>query len=164
MADGSMPGTRQRFHHYESGEAIEGLPAVHPCPFCRRIEFGGIVTVKSDPPTYHVQCDHCGADGPCGGSPADAAQAWNAANDDRWLDRALDRQLQHLFAAEAIVKATAEAVRLRYGIDWPLNVPDYPRALGSAATMIACAYDSLEMMSLRSIAEKLEAEDTDDET
>lgn len=77
-------GEAPAFHEHETGKVIEGLPKPGPCPFCHRIEFGGIVSVptegdKGEVFTYHVQCDHCGAEGPCWPSQLAAAMNWNAA-------------------------------------------------------------------------------------
>lgn len=74
----------------------------------------------------------------------------------RDLDAALYQQQTPLFTAEAIVESIAEALRTRFGHDWPEGIPDYPRALKQAASLIRSAYENLEVMSLEHIAKSLE--------
>jgi Lar family restriction alleviation protein len=73
---------RERFHEHCFGTPIPGLPDPKPCPFCGRVEFGGIVQVGEEgdeygAPIFHVSCDNCGCDGPLAMSQAEAAALWN---------------------------------------------------------------------------------------
>ena len=72
----------QRFHRQSSGRSIGNMPDPLPCPFCQKIEVGGILTNPGSIPdetTYHVTCGHCGAQGPAAGSLLEAVTRWNAA-------------------------------------------------------------------------------------
>lgn len=94
MPDGSTPAvagnTEPKFNDHTTGKHIPGMPEPNPCPFCKKIEFAGIVEVsattkptrelaRGDTATYHVQCDQCGAEGPSASSQLEAAELWNAA-------------------------------------------------------------------------------------
>ena len=71
-----------RFPHHSREQSSGNMPAPLPCPFCQKIEVGGIVTnpgTISDETTYHVTCGHCGAQGPAAGSLLEAVTRWNAA-------------------------------------------------------------------------------------
>jgi hypothetical protein len=51
-----------------------------PCPFCARRDHLIIIeglSLLDAPPTYHVTCDSCGADGPQARSRRAAAALWN---------------------------------------------------------------------------------------
>ena len=63
------------------GNAVEGAPEPALCPFCGSGADQLIVerwSEQDDPdPAYHVECLKCGANGPQGASPLEAAQGWN---------------------------------------------------------------------------------------
>jgi len=62
------------FTYQHSGEAIPGLPAPKPCPFCGESR---AVTIDWHGIGFHGDCDQCGAEGPLGRTPLEAAQLWN---------------------------------------------------------------------------------------
>lgn len=64
------------------------------------------------------------------------------------MDDALDAEKLKLYTAEAIVGSIIDALRTRFGSDWPRDVPDYPRALRQATAMIRDAYENLEAATL----------------
>lgn len=64
------------------------------------------------------------------------------------MDRALSEQSSKLFTAEALVETVIEALYQRYGRDWQIGVPDYPRVLRQAARLINDAYCNLEVTTL----------------
>jgi hypothetical protein len=58
-----------------SAVAIEGQDvALIPCPYCMRL---GTVMLRPCDERYVVKCRGCGALGPPGDSPAEAAENWN---------------------------------------------------------------------------------------
>jgi transcription elongation factor Elf1 len=63
-----------RFAYMHSGEWIPGLPDPASCPFCGHVKD---VTIEWRGYGYYANCDHCGADGPPGTSPLEAARNWN---------------------------------------------------------------------------------------
>ena len=63
-----------RFTYKHSGEVIPGLPTPAPCPFCGEAKD---VTVEWHGAFYHGDCDNCGAEGPWGTTPLEAAKYWN---------------------------------------------------------------------------------------
>lgn len=66
--------------HDRKGRIILGTPEPAACPFCNRPEhviIVGSLGVVDEPPTYHVTCEQCGADGPPAGSRRAAAVLWN---------------------------------------------------------------------------------------
>lgn len=69
------------------------------------------------------------------------------------LDRELGEQSRKLFTAEAMVASVAEALQVRFGHDWPGDVPDYRRVLHEAAQHIRGAYENLEVLALEHNAE-----------
>jgi hypothetical protein len=64
-----------RFTHKHSGVAISGLPAPCACPFCGRLEH---VTIDWAGAGYRGDCYRCGAAGPFGATPLEAARQWNS--------------------------------------------------------------------------------------
>lgn len=147
---------RHGFHEHETGAPIAGFPAARPCPFCKDgDDWIGIVTLPEETDiecaaSYYVQCDGCHAEGPPCDSKLEAALRWNAASDCSNASRddlraALYEQQQKLFSADAIIESITEALYTRFGRDWPIGVPDYPRALQQAASLIKSAYENLEL-------------------
>jgi hypothetical protein len=64
------------------------------------------------------------------------------------LDAGLYTQAEKLFVAESIIETIEEALTLRFGRDWQLDVPDYRRPLRQAAALIRDAYGNLEVVAL----------------
>lgn len=64
------------------------------------------------------------------------------------LDDELYGQAEKLFVAESIIETIEEALTLRFGHDWQLDVPDYRRPLRQAAKLIRDAYGNLEVIAL----------------
>ncbi len=63
-----------RFTYKHSGQVIPDLPPPQPCPFCGQTKN---VTIEWEGQGFHGDCDHCGAEGPWGTTPLEAAQHWN---------------------------------------------------------------------------------------
>lgn len=68
--------TWDRFTYKHNGASVPGLPLPAPCPFCGRTD--GVTIVCGRNFRYHSDCDCCGAEGPPGETPLDAARYWNA--------------------------------------------------------------------------------------
>lgn len=67
------------FTDHTHGTPIPGTPAPVPCPFCGTVELVAIEDCScEDTPSFHVNCDQCGAEGPIADSALEAATAWNA--------------------------------------------------------------------------------------
>ena len=63
------------------GNPVEGAPEPAPCPFCASGADQLVVerwSAEDDPDaSYHVECLHCGCNGPQDDTRLAAAQAWN---------------------------------------------------------------------------------------
>jgi hypothetical protein len=66
------------FTHKHDGKAFSGLPAPMPCPFCGKMAHVMIEWVGAG---FRGDCYGCGASGPLGATPLQAAQHWNARAD-----------------------------------------------------------------------------------
>lgn len=62
------------FIYKHNGEVVPGVPLPAPCPFCGRIDSA----IDWQGASYHVECGYCGAEGPYGTTPLEAARYWNA--------------------------------------------------------------------------------------
>jgi hypothetical protein len=69
----------------EDGNPVEGASEPLPCPFCASGADQLVVERWSDAddpdPAFHVECLHCGCNGPQGTTPLEAAQEWNERKD-----------------------------------------------------------------------------------
>lgn len=75
-----------------------------------------------------------------------------------FLDDALGKQAQELFAAEAIVRVVSDSIERRYSEDMDsckVGTPNYSHALEAAVDHIRRAYGNLELAALQPIAEQL---------
>ena len=62
------------FVHKHDGKLVPGVPLPAPCPFCGRIDSA----IDRQSASFHVECGYCGAEGPYGTAPLEAAQYRNA--------------------------------------------------------------------------------------
>jgi hypothetical protein len=63
------------FSYHHNGEVIPGLPLPMPCPFCGH---SAEVTIDWRGVGFRGDCYRCGAAGPFGSTPPEAARRWNA--------------------------------------------------------------------------------------
>jgi hypothetical protein len=66
------------FAYKHNGEVISGLPLPMPCPFCGKLAH---VTIDWCGAGFRGDCYRCGASGPLGATPLEAARHWNARAD-----------------------------------------------------------------------------------
>lgn len=62
------------FVYKHNEEVVPGVPLPAPCPFCGQLDSA----IDWQNTIYHVECQYCGADGPCGETPLEAALSWNS--------------------------------------------------------------------------------------